>query len=60
MKDIQVPLNPFERFSDVIDSKQFASYLDTAKKLRERFEGRIVWNVNSTAAGAAWRRCCAP
>ncbi len=51
MKDIHVPLNPFERFSDVIDRKQFASYLDTARELRQRFEGRIVWNINTTDAG---------
>ena len=51
MKDVQVPLNRFERFSDVIDARQFESYLETAEKLRRRFEGRIVWNINTTDAG---------
>jgi trehalose synthase len=51
MKDVQVPLNPFERFSGIIDAGQFASYLEKAEDLRRRFEGRTVWNINTTDAG---------
>ncbi len=51
MKDVQVPLNRFERFSDVIDPAQFERYLVAAERMRTRFEGRIVWNINTTDAG---------
>ncbi len=51
MKDVSVPLNSFERFSDVIDPKLFAGYLKTAEELRKRFEGRVIWNINTTDAG---------
>jgi trehalose synthase len=40
-----------ERFESVIPPGDFERFLGTVQRGREAFEGRVVWNVNSTAQG---------
>ncbi len=44
------PLAP-ERFESVLDPEQYDSFRQTVDRSRAMFEGRTIWNVNSTAAG---------
>lgn len=44
------PLDP-RRFEDVLAPKQFAAFTQAIETARRLFEGRVVWNVNSTARG---------
>jgi trehalose synthase len=40
-----------ERFASVLDSEAYERFDELAKGARERFAGRVVWNVNSTPRG---------
>jgi trehalose synthase len=40
-----------ERFASVLDPDAYERFDELAKSARERFAGRVVWNVNSTARG---------
>jgi trehalose synthase len=40
-----------ERFADVLDPEPFARFLEAVERGRALLDGRIVWNVNSTAQG---------
>ncbi len=51
MEEVVVPVNHIERFSKVLDPELLSRYQQVTRSLRERFEGRTVWNVNTTAAG---------
>jgi trehalose synthase len=44
------PLDP-QRFEEVLSSEQFGAFLEAIETARTLFEGRTVWNVNSTARG---------
>jgi trehalose synthase len=48
-----VPVGTFrpERFAAVIDSEPYARFLEAVERGRGLLDGRIVWNVNSTAQG---------
>lgn len=49
----QVPvavLKP-ERFKDVINSDRYEAFVAAIATARRQFEGRAVWNINSTARG---------
>ena len=48
-----VPVNalPYERFAEVLDPDRFAGFRAAADEGRRLLEGRVVWNVNSTARG---------
>jgi hypothetical protein len=50
-----------ERFGSVLPPEDYERILRTVRRGREVFDGRVVWNVNSTAvcASSAWPRSCA-
>jgi trehalose synthase len=41
----------FERFGSVLPSDDYERFASAVQRGREVFEGRVVWNVNSTARG---------
>lgn len=49
----QVEIGSFDtgRFEDVLTSERYEELVDTTVRALELFEGRTVWNVNSTARG---------
>jgi trehalose synthase len=49
----QVEVGSFdvERFESVLAPRQFEHLIDTTVRALEIFEGRVVWNINSTARG---------
>ncbi len=40
-----------ERFGSVLPPEDYERFLGTVQCGREAFDGRVVWNVNSTAQG---------
>jgi trehalose synthase len=44
------PLDP-QRFEEVLSSEQFSAFTQAIETARTLFDGRVVWNVNSTARG---------
>src|SRR3954467_4055571 len=42
---------PFERFESVLPPERYAQFRDAVERSRRLFQGRAVWNVNSTARG---------
>jgi trehalose synthase len=51
LDDVPVtPLHP-ERFRDVLSAEGLAAFERTIARGRELLDGRVVWNVNSTARG---------
>jgi trehalose synthase len=44
------PLSPL-RFKELLDADAWEEFEDTLARARRLFEGRVVWNVNSTAQG---------
>jgi trehalose synthase len=40
-----------ERFASVLDAEAYERFDELARGARERFAGRVVWNVNSTPRG---------
>src|ERR671910_3272115 len=51
MREVELPPASLERFRTVLDDAQWARLEDAAARARHEFEGRVVWNVNSTARG---------
>lgn len=49
----QVPVGPLphERFESVLPPDRYKDFMEGAKQAQALFEGRVVWNVNSTAKG---------
>ena len=47
---MQIPPQPLERFRDLLDD-EYPAFEAIAERARERFEGRAIWHVNSTARG---------
>ena len=49
----QVEINPLEteRFEDVLAPDRYEQLIDTIVRALELFDGRVVWNINSTARG---------
>lgn len=52
MQEVTIPARPIERFRRIFrKGNQVADALELAAQARRRLEGRVVWNVNSTAVG---------
>lgn len=49
----QVEVGSFDpqRFDSVLPEEAFGRFMGTVERARAAFEGRVVWNVNSTGAG---------
>jgi trehalose synthase len=50
-REIDVPLRDLEQFRGVLPHERFEEVRRASGEARELLEGRIVWNVNSTARG---------
>ncbi|HEY6316197.1 MAG TPA: hypothetical protein VIY52_36050 [Streptosporangiaceae bacterium] len=48
---VEVPRRPVSRLEPVIGAPRYAELARTADQVRQVLAGRIIWNVNSTAAG---------
>jgi trehalose synthase len=48
---VPVAALPFTRFAGVLEPDAYKRFADAVAASREALEGRIVWNVNSTARG---------
>jgi trehalose synthase len=44
------PLDP-RRFEEVLSTEQFDAFVEAIDEGRKLFDGRVIWNVNSTARG---------
>jgi trehalose synthase len=42
---------PTDRFQEVMDPDRYQDFVEAIAQAQELFEGRVVWNVNSTAKG---------
>lgn len=51
MTEVAVSARLLERFLPIVGGESVGSLAALAAAIRERFAGRIVWNINSTAAG---------
>ncbi len=51
LEHVKVGALPFERFEEVLSADAYAQFREAAQRSRELFEGRVVWNVNSTSRG---------
>src|SRR5450755_157712 len=49
--DVPVGALNFERFESALRPEDYERFLATVRRGRELFDGRVVWNVNSTAQG---------
>jgi trehalose synthase len=51
LHEVQLGAQPLERFLPVVGTDVVSAVREIAEKGRARLEGRVVWNVNSTATG---------
>ncbi|HEX6582396.1 MAG TPA: glycosyltransferase [Thermoleophilaceae bacterium] len=51
LQEVQLGAASLERFRTVLDQEQWERLERAAGRARRDFEGRVVWNVNSTARG---------
>jgi trehalose synthase len=51
LTSVPVAALPTERFASVLDAEAYERFDELARSAHERFAGRVVWNVNSTARG---------
>jgi trehalose synthase len=51
LTSVPVAALPIERFASVLDAEAYERFDELAGGARERFAGRVVWNVNSTPRG---------
>src|SRR5436309_14400059 len=51
LTSVPVSALPYERFADVLGPDRFTQFRDAADHARRLLDGRVVWNVNSTARG---------
>ena len=51
LHEVQLGTASLERFRTVLNDEQWERLQRTAARARRDFEGRVVWNVNSTARG---------
>src|SRR5947207_208531 len=42
---------PFERFEQVLTPERYRQFTEVGARSREVLDGRVVWNLNSTARG---------
>jgi trehalose synthase len=50
-QEIDVPIRDPEQFRNVLPSERFEEFRRATGEARELLDGRVVWNVNSTARG---------
>ena len=51
MQEVHIPAQGIDRYIPAIGSEQMESVRQTADRTRRRLDGRVLWNVNSTAHG---------
>ncbi len=51
MQAVHIPAQSMDRYIPVIGEEEVAVARTAAERARKRLEGRVVWNVNSTAYG---------
>jgi trehalose synthase len=51
IQEVYVESSDLERYRSVVDDSQFAESLELAASLQQLLAGRVLWNINSTAAG---------
>src|SRR5215207_867790 len=51
LQSVPIGRLPPERFESVLPADRYAAFQEAAERARKLFEGRAVWNVNSTARG---------
>lgn len=51
MTEVSMGVQDLRRFGPIVDGDYLNELASAAEALRQRLEGRIVWNINSTAAG---------
>ena len=51
LQEVDIGTQPLERFREFLDPETLDGAIATAARLRDALEGRVVWHVNSTAAG---------
>src|SRR3712207_8112728 len=48
---VPVGVLPTDRFQEVMDPDRYQDFVEAIAQAQQLFEGRVVWNVNSTARG---------
>jgi trehalose synthase len=51
LHEVELGAATLERFKSVLTEEQWQRFQLAAKRARKDFEGRVIWNVNSTARG---------
>jgi trehalose synthase len=51
LESVPIGRLPTERFEAILPEDRYAAFQEAAERARKLFEGRAVWNVNSTARG---------
>jgi trehalose synthase len=51
LTEVHVPVFPLERFLPLIGDELGGQLMETAEEARELLEGKVVWNINTTATG---------
>jgi trehalose synthase len=51
VSDVRVDSFDIEKFESVLTPERFEELIDTTVRALEVFEGRVIWNINSTARG---------
>ena len=47
LNEVRVSIQPLERFRHVIGSDHMRDTIEIAEGLRDRFNRRVIWNINS-------------
>jgi trehalose synthase len=50
-QEVDVPSRDAERFQSVLPVDRYAEFVETVRQARQLLDGRVIWNVNSTARG---------
>jgi len=58
-KEIDISATSPERFRMLLPPERYADFEQTTRAARELLDGRVVWNLNSTALGGGVVECCA-
>jgi trehalose synthase len=51
LRSVPIGRLPFERFESILPPDRYAALREAAQRAGELLDGRVVWNVNSTARG---------
>jgi trehalose synthase len=51
MQEVHIPAQSIDRYIPVIGSEEVAAVRSIAERTRKRINGRVLWNINSTAHG---------